>query len=329
MKILIIGGNGLLGTYAVREAIKHGHIVTIVSRGNNHIPEELENSVTNIIGNVYDMQDDDIKKVMIGQDAVVYSLGIDDREMQKRPAYEAFHYDHVTVCMKIVKSAKECGVKKFVVYGSYFTFFDKEYPELKLAEKNVYIRTRSEQKEAVLAESTLEFETYVFELPYIIGYLPGKVPPWTFIFSLLEKGRKHVFFFNKGGTAVVTSHQVAQATIGAIEQGIGGKAYPIVGSNYTWRDFADIYFNVTGQRKKIIGIPKILFALYGVIDSFILLFRNKERGLSIGNYATLQYKDAFIDPSISMKALKYLDDDYENKMKRLISEWILVQKNRT
>jgi len=327
MHILVIGGNGLLGTFAVREAIKRGHIVTILSRGNNHIPKELEKSVISIIGNVYTMQDDDIKKIMIGQDAVVYSLGIDDREMQKRPAYEAFHYDHVTVCMKIVKNAKECGVKKFVVYGSYFTFFDKEYPELKLAEKNVYIRTRSEQKEAVLAESTNEFETFVFELPYIIGYLPGKVPPWTFIFSLLEKGRKHTFFFNKGGTAVVTAYQVAQATVGALEQeGIGGKEYPIVGSNYAWSDFAEIYFKVTGQRKKIIGIPKILFTVYGVIDSLVLLFRNKERGLSIGNYAALQYKDAFIDPSISMKALRYSEDDYENETKRLISEWILIQK---
>jgi nucleoside-diphosphate-sugar epimerase len=272
------------------------------------------------------MQDDGIKKVMTGQDAVVYSLGIDDREFQKRPAYKAFHFDHVTTCMKIVKAAKECGVKKFIVYGSYFTFLDKEYPELKLAEKNVYIRTRSEQKAAVLAESTQEFETFVFELPYIIGYLPGKVPPWTFIFSLLEKGRRHVFFFKKGGTAVVTAHQVAQATIGAVEQGIGGKAYPIVGGNYKWRDFADIYFNVTGKQKRIIGIPKILFTLYGVVDSFILLFRNKERGLSIGNYASLQYKEAFIDPGISMKALRYFEDDHQSEMKRLISEWVLIQK---
>lgn len=329
MKILIIGGNGLLCTHAVREAIKHGHIVTILSRGNNHIPKELENSVTNSIGNVYDMNDDAVKSLMLGQDAVVYSLGIDDRELHKMPAYEAFHYDHVTVCMKIVKIAKECGVKKFVVFGSYFTYFDKEYPELKLSEKNVYIRTRSEQKEAVLAELSDAFETYVFELPYIIGYLPGKVPPWTFIFSLLEKGKKNVFFFKKGGTAVVTAYQVAQATIGALEQGIGGKAYPIVGSNYAWSDFAKLYFDVTKKQKNIIGIPKFIFTIYGVIDTIILLFRNKERGLSIRNYAALQYKDAFIDPSASMKALGYANDDYENEMKRLISEWIAIQKRKT
>ncbi|MHB0897664.1 MAG: NAD(P)H-binding protein [Spirochaetales bacterium] len=329
MKILIIGGNGLLGTHAVREAIKHDHIVTILSRGNNHIPKELESSVTNSIGNVYDMHDDAVKELMIGQDAVVYSLGIDDRELHKRPAYDSFHYDHVTVCMKIVKIAKECGVKKFVVYGSYFTYFDKEYPELKLAEKNVYIRTRSEQKEAVLAESTDVFKTYVFELPYIIGYLPGKVPPWTFIFSLLEKGKKNVFFFKRGGTAVVTANQVAQATIGALEQGMGGKSYPIVGSNYAWRDFAKVYFDASKEQKKVIGIPKFIFTIYGVIDSILLLFRNKERGLSIRNYAALQYKDAFIDPSISMKALKYSNDDYENEMKRLILEWILIRRNKT
>jgi hypothetical protein len=58
-----------------------------------------------------------------------------------------------------------------------------------------------------------------------------------------------------------------------------------------------------------------------------LLFRNKERGLSISNYATLQYQDAFIDPRISMNALKYSNDDIENELKKLISEWIVI--NRT
>ena len=326
MKILIIGGNGLLGTYAVREAIKHGHTVTILSRGNNHIEKELEKSVINIRGNVYNMQEEAIKNAMIGQDAVVYSIGIDDRELHKRPAYEVFHYDHVTICMKIVKSAKDCGVKKFVVYGSYFTYFDKQFPELKLAKNNVYIRTRSEQKEAVLAESTEEFQTYVFELPYIIGYLPGKVPPWTFIFSLLEKGKRSVFFFNKGGTAVVTANQVAEATIGALEQAIGGKSYPIVGENYAWRDFANTYFSVTEKKKKIVGIPKLIFALYGIIDQILLFFRNKERGLSIRNYSALQYREAFIEPSISMKALKYSKDDYEKELRRMIAEWIAIKK---
>lgn len=325
MKILVIGGNGLLGTHTVREAIRRGHQVTILSRSNVDRSEDLGGSVTCLTGNVYDLENAAIEKMLSGQDAVVYSLGLDDREVHKRPAYQLFHHDHVTICMRMVEKAKQCGVRKFIVYGSYFTYFNQEYPELRLSEKNVYVRTRLEQKEAVLASSTKEFETFVFELPYIIGYLPGRFPPWTFLFSLLKSGKKNVLFFGRGGTAVVTANQVGQATLGAIENGVGGKSYPISGGNLTWKDFARIYFEASGQKKRVMGIPKSVFILFGVIDSVILFFRNRERGLSLANYAALQFRDAFVDPSLSINALQFTREDCEVELKKMISAWIESQ----
>lgn len=327
MKILVIGGSGLLGSHTVVEGLRRGHAVSILSRGGARLLPELEGKVGSLQGDVHEMGDDALAKAISGHDCVVYSLGIDDRETQRRPAYDAFHTDHVTVCMKVLRVAQECGVKKFVVFGSYFTHFDRVCPELRLAEDHVYIKTRREQRDAILGAARPGFDTFVLELPYILGCLPGRVPPWTFLFSMLSAKGPWAFFFMKGGTAAVTASQVGQAAIGAMERGIGGRAYPIGGCNLKWTDFAKAYYAVTKEPKKLLGIPPALFRVFGAASAFALSLRGRERGLSIGRFAEFQYMDAFVDPEPSMSSLGYGHDDYPKALSDLIREWISIRSS--
>ncbi len=228
--------------------------------------------------------------------------------------------------------SKQNGVKKFVVLGSYFTYFADSFPELGLERDHVYIRTREEQKAAVLEETSPGFDTFVLELPYILGTLKGRVPPWTFIFLMLAGIGKRALFFKRGGTAAVTAGQVGQAAIGALEKGIGGNAYPLGGKNYEWGDFAEKYFEVTRKRKKLIALHPWVFRTFGVISALFLRIRGKERGLDIGRFGALQYMDAFIDPDYSMRALGYAHDDYDAELSKVIEEWVSIRKkgrNRT
>jgi dihydroflavonol-4-reductase len=324
MNILIVGGSGLLGSHIAYEALKRGHNVTILSRGNNKSTRESEDRIKHIKGDVYKISDDELINILAGQDGVVYALGIDDREIHKYPAYPRFHKDHVDICLRILRKSKENGIKKFVVLGSYFTYLADKFPELKLTSDHIYIKTREEQRAAVLKETSLGFDTFVLELPYILGTLKGRVPPWTFIFSMLAHKGKRSLFFMEGGTAAVTAVQVGQAAIGAIEKGIGGKAYPLGGKNYKWTDFAQKYIDVTQKRKKLIKLYPVVFKVFGIISSMFLRIQGKERGLNIGKFAELQYMEAYIDPDYSMRVLGYIHDDYDNELTNVIKEWVSI-----
>jgi nucleoside-diphosphate-sugar epimerase len=327
MNILVIGGSGLLGSQTVREALSRGHTVSVLSRGNFALQENPKGTIRHVHGDLHTMKQRNLVEVMTGHDAVVVALGIDDREPHRRPAYAEFHMDHVVVCMNVVHAAKESGVGKFVVFGSYFTWFDKRHPELGLARRNVYIRTRSEQRDAVLGASLPGFDAYVLELPYILSSLPGRVPPWTILFSMLATKGRSVFFFKKGGTAAVTARQVGQAALGAIEGTAASGAYPLGGCNLKWTDFAESFFRVAGEEKKLKSLPKWLFKAFGVVDSATLALRNKQRGLSLAHFAEFQYMDAFVNPEIAMVALGYPHEDYRVALDAVISEWLHIHKS--
>lgn len=327
MNILVIGGSGLLGSHTVKEALKRGHTVTILSRGNNAGKMENSEKIKHVQGDIYKLSDHELTDILSGQNGVVYALGIDARQTFKRPAYTHFHEDHVEVCLRVVKKAKACGIKKFVVFGSYVTYFDKKFPERKFADDHIYIKTRREQRDAVLNETSAGFDTFVFELPYVLGTQAGKVPRWTFLFALLAAPGKRSPYFMKGGTAAVTAVQVGQATINAMEQGQGGTAYPISGKNYKWTDFAKAYFNVTQKEKSLMALPPAVFSLFGMISSFLLYVQGKEQGMNLRKYGDILYMDAYIDPEYSMSHLGYTHDDYDNALSDVIKNWLTVKES--
>jgi dihydroflavonol-4-reductase len=322
MNILIIGGSGLLGSHIVKEAFERGHKVSVLSRTNNINKFDYNEKINYLKGDIYTLSNDELIGIFSRQDGVVYALGIDDRKLYKRPSYNKFHADHVELCIKMIKKAKECGVKKFVVLGSYFTYFANKFPELKLANNHIYIKTREEQRNAVLNETCTGFDTFILELPYILGTQIGVVPPWTFLFSMLAAPGKTALFFKKGGTAAVTATQVGQAAMGAIEQGVGGSAYPIGGKNYKWTDFAEKYFEVTKNEKKIIPLYPVVFKLFGILSAFSLFLQGKERGLDISKFTKIQYMEAYIDPGYSMEILGYEHADYDKALSNVIDVWI-------
>jgi dihydroflavonol-4-reductase len=318
MNVIVIGGTGLLGTHASREAARRGHSVTSLSRGGSPAGPEGARHITCDIASA---TDSDLLRLFEGQDALVYALGLDDRSPLPRPAYEVLHDDHVTLCLRVLRAAKAAGARKAVVLGSYFTSLERQRPELRLAEAHPYARTRGEQSRAVLAESAPGFDTFMLEIPYVIGSLPGRLPPWTFLFDMLAAGGRNVFFFTRGGTAAVTAVQVGQAALGAIERGVGGTAYPLGGINLPWPDLARRFLAATARVKRIRSLPRLLFEVYGAVSALGLALSGKERGLRIARLAEVQYSEAYLDPDPSMKALGYGHADYDLEFRRMAMDW--------
>ena len=71
----------------------------------------------------------------------------------KAPIYDLYQMHNVEMVKRILQAAKAAGVKKAVICGSYYTYFERTMPELKLAKWHPYVRSLAEQERVCLAEN--------------------------------------------------------------------------------------------------------------------------------------------------------------------------------
>lgn len=176
-------------------------------------PQEVEIH----LGNLEEMTDEELVSLFVGKNVLVFAAGVDDRVTPRKPAYPYFKKHNVDSVKRVFTLARQAGVKRGVVLGSYFAYFERIWPELKLAEKHPYIRSRVEQTRAAFEAGQEEMSISVLELPYIFGSIPGRIPLWK---PLLDYAfSPNLLFYPAGGTTCVTVHQVARAICGAVEKG--------------------------------------------------------------------------------------------------------------
>lgn len=262
MKIMIVGGTGLLGFHALEVALKRGYSVNALAIDDVVLGAWYPGEVNVEYGDVFELPEEYLKKRFEGYDAMVYAVGPDDRITPAAPAYGFFRPRLVDSCAKVAVAARRAGVKKFVLLNSYFAYFDRIWPEKELAKHHPYIRCRVEQAELVIAAGQDSMDVMVLELPYIFGSMPNRTPLWKEV--LLDRfaaGNK--IYFPKGGTNMITAEHVGEAIIGAIEKGRHAVRYTVGDENRTFNDMLSMMMSAIGENKKIINIPGFLAVLAG------------------------------------------------------------------
>ena len=262
-------------------------------------------------GNYMEMTDDQIKKYFEGCEAFVFAAGVDERVEGPAPIYELFKKYNITPLQRLLRIAKECGVKHAVICGSYFAYFDKIWPEKQLAKWHPYIRSRRDQEDAALSFADDQFDVAMLELPYIFGTQPGRKPVWVFLVEII-RGMKKSTMYPKGGTTMVTVKQVGQAIAGAVERNQGGNCYPIGYYNLTWVEMLKIVHKYMGcPDKKIVTIPDWMYRL-GMKK---IVKQQKEAGheggLNMIKFTDVQCANEFIDKSLGCEPLGVEPDDID------------------
>jgi len=271
------------------------------------------------LGDVFAMEDGAILDLLSGHEGFMYMAGLDDRSIVARPAYPKFRRANVDQCLRLVRLARQAGARRVVVCGSYFTWFDRQWPEMRLAQRHCYIRSRVEQREAVLAESRDGMETAMLELPYIFGTMPGRKPLWTFLVDMLARMGKTVWYpLKRGGTAMVTVSQVARAAAGALERAPGGRSWPIGGVNMPWSEFIPLVLERMGTGARAVHCPKPAFRMANLAMGLGHALQGRQGGLSMTRLADLMYREAYIDPAPSMDALVYGPEDIHDAIRRTV-----------
>ncbi len=320
MRVFVVGGTGLLGWHTLKELLARGHEVSTIALPPLPAQGILPPEVACRLGDLFAMGDAEQLALFRGCEGLVYAAGLDDRAVLEKPAYPRFREANVDQCLRSLRLAREAGVRRAVVFGSYFTHFDREWPELRLAETHSYIRSRKEQREAVLAESGAGFETVLLELPYIFGTMPGRRPLWAFLLDMLAAMGPIVFYpQTSGGTAMITVAQTARAAAGALERGSGGRSYAIGGENMRWAEFIPLLLESSGSRARVLHVPKVLYKLGNLAIERRWARAGREGGLDLVALAEIMYRDAFLDPAPAMDALGYGPDDVRAAIRETVA----------
>jgi len=309
MHIFMIGGTGLLGAAAAELFIQRGHSVKSMALPplppGAALPPEMEIAY----GNFLEMSDEELLAMMQGCDCFVFAAGVDERVEFPPPVYEAYNRYNIEPLRRMIPLAKQAGATKTVVLGSYFSYFAKEFPDLKLCEQHPYIRSRVEQEEAAFSFADENMDVAVLELPYIFGTQPGRKPVWTILIEQIENMPFGMTMYPKGGTAMLTVRQVAETIVGAAEKSTGAVAWPISYYNLTWDEFLAIVHAAMGQpKRKIIHIAKWMFRMYGKGMMKKAAANGVEMGIDAVGLADIMCMNTFIDNKWS-KELGATDDD--------------------
>lgn len=317
MKTFVIGSTGFLGYYTVLELLRHGHEIDSLSLTPTpeQVPFPAEVGLT--LADFNKMDDEDILKRLKGFDGLIFAAGVDDRSLPQKPAYAFFKKYNVDATQRLIRLARQAGVKRAVVFSSYFVHFARKWPELKLAEKHPYIRSRLDQIEAANQEARSEMVVSYLLLPYIFGVLPGKMPLWKSLVDYVDN-RLPCVFYTDGGTAMVSVEEVARAAVAALEHGEAEMEYPVVSHNLSWIEFIGGIQKHLGKPKPVITLPNWLVKLGATILTLYFHLNGKESGLYAPAFVEMQTRNTFMDTEYSSSLLGYEHGDFDKALRETV-----------
>jgi dihydroflavonol-4-reductase len=312
-RVLLVGGTGFLGHHAASTLLARGHAVTSVGR---RPPQSAPSGVTLRALDVEALTPDDARRLCEGHDALVFAAGADDRATPKAPAYPFFHRANVESAVRLFTAARAVGVPKGVLLGSYFTHFDRLWPELRLADRHPYIRSRREQEQACQEAAAPWLELVILELPYIFGAMPGRRPLWAPLVRYLQ--RAPLLLYTRGGSNAVAVAQVAAAIAGAVERpGVGG-VHLVGDENLTWPALLERLLRPLGRRKRVRTLPRALVAAAARCVRLVHRLKGRQAGLDPVAFVDLQTREAFFDPAPARAALGFGGGDLDGALEATV-----------
>lgn len=315
MRVFVVGGTGFLGYHVVQSCLARGWRVTALglppapplrARGLEVKLQDFENTPDAVL-----------RRSLRGHDAVVFAAGMDERTTPARPAYPRLHKANVENLARVLRLARDAGATRAVVLGSYFSYLDRVWPALRLAEHHPYIRSRIEQ--ARVASAIPGLDGMVVELPYVFGALPvpGWEPLWTPLVRYIRLSP--VAYYTAGGSACISAGVAGEAVAAAIERGTAGGRYPIGQENLSWAQLLGRLARADGRRIRVVTVPTPFVRLgFGAVQLAHRL-QGKEGGLDLPQFTAVQTAQAHIDPARSRQALGYALDDLDRAFRDTVA----------
>lgn len=323
MKVLLIGGTGLLGYETAKKLVNNGHeVISFALPPKTDDIKEIK-GMTIIYQNFLELSDDQLLNYLGGCEGLIYASGIDERVQGPKPVYNLYEKYNILPLTKLLPLAKKAGVKSVVILGSYFTYFNRLWPELNLTKDHPYIKSRYDQMKVAFSYYEEDFNIAIIEIPYVFGIQPNREPVWTILVEQIMKMKRKTYW-TKGGTALITVNQAATAISNALLINKGANTYPIGYYNMEWPELMSHFHKGLGTpNKKVKIVPNFLAKIYAIYLNYQIKRKGMEPGLNLSKFIKLQSRNQFIEYERASKKLNVENDDIE----KAIYDSITLSKN--
>lgn len=237
MRILIVGGTGMVGGDAALRLADLGHDVTLAARKPLPGGSRLGDMPFVRVDYVNDEAD---KELLSRFDAIIFAAGNDVRHKPKDAERDDWWPKANSVAIpSFAAAARDAGVQHFILIGS---FYPQAAPHL--LGTNSYIDSRLAADEGVRKLASDTFHVVVLNAPFIIGHVEGVVQPGCRFYTDWATGKldKIPLTMIAGGVNVISAATLTDAIVGALERGTNGKAYLVGDENLTFKDYFETYF---------------------------------------------------------------------------------------
>jgi nucleoside-diphosphate-sugar epimerase len=243
MKVLVVGGTGLIGGEIALYLQENGHAVTLMSRKPTTVPGLADMSY--LQGDY--INDDFSDGRLNGFDWLVFSAAADIRNIPQDGSVspqDFYTKANDEAVPRFFAAARDAGFSRAVMVGTF-------YPQVAPQQIGVcpYVTSRHNTDVAVRALSNEKFSVCSINAPFVLGNIPGMDVPY--ISALEQYARGNIpglpVFAPKGGTNHISSRSLAQAALNALNKGEPGKGYLVGDENYSWKEYLELWFEAVGN----------------------------------------------------------------------------------
>ncbi|MFT6163896.1 MAG: nucleoside-diphosphate-sugar epimerase [Zhongshania aliphaticivorans] len=243
MKVLVVGGTGLIGGEIALYLQENGHAVTLMSRKPTTVPGLADMS---FLQGDY-ISDDFSDGRLNGFDWLVFSAAADIRNIPQDGSVspqDFYTKANDEAVPRFFAAARDAGFSRAVMVGTF-------YPQVAPQQIGVcpYVTSRHNTDVAVRALSNEKFSVCSINAPFVLGNIPGMDVPY--ISALEQYARGNIpglpVFAPKGGTNHISSRSLAQAALNALNKGEPGKGYLVGDENYSWKEYLELWFEAVGN----------------------------------------------------------------------------------
>jgi nucleoside-diphosphate-sugar epimerase len=251
MKVLIVGGTGMIGGQTAVFLAQGGHEVVLGSRKPARPGTPMERFPA-LIGDYSkgEFSPDELK----GFDAVVFAAGNDIRHVPGDVDEDEFwRVMQIEGVPNFVERAKRAGVGRVVQLGSYY---HQVMPHL--AETNAYVRARKLADEGARALAGASFNVSTLNPPSIVGALPGLPAKRYDTLAAWARGERPDIpdYAPAGGTNYMSVRSLAEAVAGALRHAESGKAYLVGDQNLRFHEFFQMIFDAAGASRQVAELDR-------------------------------------------------------------------------
>ncbi|WP_326550499.1 NAD-dependent epimerase/dehydratase family protein [Micromonospora sp. NBC_01813] len=286
MKILVVGGTGLIGAHVVQRLRERGHTVTTVARTDRPgVDQALDVEAASV---------DELRQLLAGHDGVVYGTRADDQRVLRKPIHPVLRREIVDPVVRVFTAARHEGLTRGVILGSYYTYYDRLRPQWRLADRHVYVRCRLEQASEGRAAAGAELPVAVLELPFVFGRAGDRLPNWAGPLDRWARSRAPLVV-PVGGTAAASARSVAEAAEAALEQA-SGTDIPVADENLTWAEMIARIADVVDRPRSVSRLPAGAVRAMLRLGGGLQALAGKESGLNPAYLADVLLAELFIEP---------------------------------